>query len=163
MFYDYANTVEWSDADITIQESGEFVKDGSVENLDELVGTFTISFKMKFLQPMQTTDVWIQVTDLNGNFFKVALPLTLEISGSEPLVFDSPLRQKVVSFFDEEMLDELVSNWDGSSQDVAELELLIGIPAESVPKWVVNLATWVSEDKITAGDMIIAIEHIINN
>jgi len=60
-------------------------------------------------------------------------------------------------------LHELVSNWDGSSQDVAELELLIGIPAESVPKWVVNLATWVSEDKITAGDMIIAIEHIINN
>ena len=163
LFYDYANTVEWSEADVTIQESGEFVKDEPVENLDELIGTFTISFKMKFLQPMQTTDVWIQVTDLNGNFFKVALPLTLEISGSEPLVFDSPLRQKVVSFFDEEMLAELVSNWDGSSQDVAELELLIGIPAESVPKWVVNLATWVSEDKITAGEMIVAIEHIINN
>ena len=49
-------------------------------------------------------------------------------------MFDSPLRQKVVSFFDEEMLTQLVSNWDGSSQDVAELELLIGIPAESVPK-----------------------------
>ena len=163
LFYDYANTVEWSDADVTIQESGEFVKDEPVENLDELVGTFTISFKMKFLQPMQTTDVWIQVTDLNGNFFKVALPLTLEISGPEPLVFDSPLRQKVVSFFDDGMLTQLVSNWNGSSQDVAELELLIGIPAESVPKWVVNLATWVSEDKITAGDMIIAIEHIINN
>jgi len=163
LFYDYANTVEWSEADVTIQESGEFVKDEPVENLDELIGTFTISFKMKFLQPMQTTDVWIQVTDLNGNFFKVALPLTLEISGSEPLVFDSPLRQKVVSFFDEEMLAELVSNWDGSSQDVAELELLIGIPAESVPKWVVNLATWVSEDKITTGEMIVAIEHIINN
>ncbi len=163
LFYDYANTVEWSEADVTIQESGEFVKDGPVENLDELVGTFTISFKMKFLQPMQTTDVWIQVADLNGNFFKVALPLTLEISGSEPLVFDSPLRQKVVSFFDEEMLTQLVSNWDGSSQDVAELELLIGIPAESVPTWVVNLATWVSEDKITTGDMIIAIEHLINN
>ena len=48
-------------------------------------------------------------------------------------------------------------------QDVAELELLIGIPAESVPKWVVNLATWVSEDKITTGDMIVAIEHMINN
>ena len=78
-------------------------------------------------------------------------------------MFDSPLRQKVVSFFDDGMLTQLVSNWNGSSQDVAELELLIGIPAESVPKWVVNLATWVSEDKITAGDMIIAIEHIINN
>ena len=163
LFYDYANTVEWSEAYVTIQESGEFAEEGPVENSDELVGTFTISFTMKFLQPMQTTDVWIQVTDLNGNFFKVALPLTLEISGPEPLVFDSPLRQKVVSFFDEEMLAELVSNWDGSSQDVAELELLIGIPAESVPKWVVNLATWVSEDKITTGDMIIAIEHVINN
>ena len=39
----------------------------------------------------------------------------------------------------------------------------IGIPAESVPKWVVNLATWVSEDKITTGDIVIAIEHLINN
>ena len=71
LFYDYANTVEWSEAYVTIQESGEFVEDGFVENLDELVGTFTISFTMKFLQPMQTTDVWIQVTDLNGNFSKL--------------------------------------------------------------------------------------------
>jgi hypothetical protein len=91
------------------------------------------------------------------------LPLTLEISGYEPLVFDSPLRQKIVSFFDEGMLAELVSNWNGSSSDVAQLELLIGIPAESVPRWVVNLATWVSEDKITTCDVIIAIEHLINN
>ena len=87
----------------------------------------------------------------------------LEISGPELLVFDSPLRQKVVSFFDDEMLTQLVSNWDGSSQDVDELELLIGIPAESVPKWGVNLATWVSEDKITTGDIVSAIEHLINN
>ena len=61
------------------------------------------------------------------------------------------------------MLAELVSSWNGSSQDVAELESVIGIPAEFMAKWVVNLATWVSEDKITTGDMIIAIEHIINN
>jgi hypothetical protein len=94
---------------------------------------------------------------------KVTLPLTLEISGSEPLVFDAPLRQKVVSFFDKGMLVELVSSWGGSSQDVAELELLIGIPAESMPKLVVNLATWVSADRITVGDMIITIEPIINN
>jgi hypothetical protein len=39
----------------------------------------------------------------------------------------------------------------------------ISIPAESVPKWVVNLATWVSNDKISTGEMIVAIEHIINN
>ena len=78
-------------------------------------------------------------------------------------MFDSPLRQKVISFFDDGMLAELVSNWNWSSQDVAELKSLIGIPTESVPKRVVNLVTWVSEDKITTGDMIVAIEHIINN
>jgi hypothetical protein len=39
------------------------------------------------------------------------------------------------------MLAELVSNWDGSSQDVVELELLIGISAKSVPKWIINLVT----------------------
>ena len=87
----------------------------------------------------------------------------MEISGPEPLVFDSPLRQKVVSFFDDGMLTQLVSNWNGSSQDVTEVELLIGIPTDSVPKWVVNLATWVSEDKITAGEIIVVIEHLINN
>ena len=87
----------------------------------------------------------------------------MEISGSEPLVFDAPLRQKVVSFFDEGMLAELVSNWNEFSQDVTELESLIVIPAEFVLKWVVNFVTWVSEDKITVGDMIIAIEHMINN
>jgi hypothetical protein len=87
----------------------------------------------------------------------------LEISGPESLVFDAPLRQKVVSFFDDGMLAELVSNWNGSSQDVAELESLIGIPPESMPKWVVNLATWVSEDKITTDEMIVVIEHLINH
>ena len=69
--------IQWSDADVTIEESGEL--DNRVCcNLDGLAGTFTISFKMKFLQPMQTTDVWVQATDRSGNFFKVALPLTLK-------------------------------------------------------------------------------------
>ena len=163
LVYDYSNTVQWSKPHIVMKESGVFVNDKPVENFDDVIGIFTISFKMMFTEPMKPSPVLVQATDLNGNFFKVALPLTLEISGPESLVFDSPLRQKVVSFFDEGMLAELVSNWNGSSQDVAELESLIGIPAESVPKWVVNLATWVSEDKITTGDMIIAIEHIINN
>jgi len=163
LVYDYSNTVQWSKPNIVIKESGVFVNDKPVENFDDVIGIFTISFKMMFTEPMKPSPVLVQATDLNGNFFKVALPLTLEISGPEVLVFDAPLRQKVVSFFDEGMLAELVSNWNGSSNDVAELESLIGIPHESVPKWVVNLATWVSEDKITAGDMIIAIEHIINN
>ena len=162
LVYDYDDTVKWSDADVTIEESGEL--DNRVCcNLDDLAGTFTISFKMKFLQPMQTTDVWVQATDRSGNFFKVALPLTLEISGNEPLVFKSQLNQKVLSFYDESVLFELISGWTGTSQDVSELAAVLGIPDEQLLPWVTNLAVWVSEDRITIADMIIAIEHLINN
>ena len=162
LVYDYDNTAEWSEADITIEESGEL--DNRVCcNLDDLAGTFTISFKMKFLQPMQTTDVWVQATDRSGNFFKVALPLTLKISGNEPLLFKSQLDQKVLSFFDESMLSDVVSDWTGTSEDVSELAAVLGIPDEQLPPWVTNLAVWVSEDRITIGDMIVSIEHLINN
>jgi photosystem II stability/assembly factor-like uncharacterized protein len=163
LFYDYDQTVEWSDADITIQESGEFVKDGTAENLDGLVGTFTISFKMKFLEPMKTSEVWVQATDRSGNFFKVALPLTLKITGNEPLVFESKVNQKVLSFYDGDILSEVVSDWNGSSQDVSELAVILGIPDEQLLPWVTNLAVWVSEDRITLADMIVSIEYLINN
>ena len=162
LVYDYDNTVEWSESDVTIQESGE-LDNRDCCNLDDLAGTFTISFKMKFLQPMQTTDVWVQATDRSGNFFKVALPLTLKISGNEPLLFESKIHQKVLSFFDESMLSELVSDWTGTSQDVSELATILGIPDEQLPPWVTNLAVWVSEDRITLADMIVSIEHLINN
>jgi hypothetical protein len=162
LVYDYDDTVEWSEADVTIEESGEFVKDGTAENLDALVGTFTISFNMKFLEPMQTSEVWVQATDRSGNFFKVALPLTLKVSGNEPLVFESKVNQKVLSFYDESMLYEVVSDWNGSSQDVSELTTILGIPDEHLLPWVANLAVWVSEDRITVADMIVAIEYLIN-
>ena len=126
-------------------------------------GTNTISFKMKFLQPMQTTDVWVQGTDRSGNFFKVALPLTLKVAGNEPLVFESKINQKVLGFYDESMLNDVVSGWTGSQQDVSDLAKILGIPDEQLPLWVTNLAVWVTEDKITMGDMIVSIEHLINN
>ena len=163
LVYDYDDTVQWSPADVIIEESGEFVEGGQAPNLDGLAGTFTISFKIKFLQPMQTTDVWVQATDRSGNFFKVALPLTLKISGNEPLLFESKIHQKVLSFFDESMLSEVVSDWTGTSQDVSELAIILGIPDEQLPPWVTNLAVWVSEDRITLADMIVSIEHLINN
>ena len=112
---------------------------------------------------MQTTDVWIQATDRSGNFFKVALPLTLKISGNEPLLFESKIHQKGLSFFDESVLLEITSDWNGSSQDVSELAMILGIPDEQLPSWVTNLAVWVSEDRITLADMIVSIEHLINN
>ena len=162
LFYDYDNTVQWSPADVVIEESGEL--DNRVCcNQDQLAGTFTISFKMKFLQPMQTTDVWVQATDRSGNFFKVSLPLTLKVAGNEPLVFESKVNQKVLSFYDESMLLDIVSDWTGSSQNVSELAKILGIPDEQLPPWVTNLAVWVSEDRISMGDMIVSIEHLINN
>jgi len=163
LFYDYDQTVEWSQTDITIQESAEYVEGGEAPNLDGLVGTFTISFKMKFLQPMQTTDVWVQAIDRSGNFFKVALPLTLKVTGNEPLVFASKVNQKVLGFYDESILNEIVSDWTGSTQDVSELATVLGIADEQLPPWVTNLTVWVSENKITLADMIVSIEHFINN
>ena len=68
-----------------------------------------------------------------------------------------------MGFYDESMLSEVVSSWTGSTQDVSELAIVLGIPDEQLPSWVANLALWVSEDKLTIGDMIVSIEHLINN
>ena len=43
------------------------------------------------------------------------------------------------------------------------LTTILGIPDEQLPPWVTNLAVWVSEDRITLADMIVSIEHLINN
>ena len=163
LFYDYDQTVEWSPPKITIEETSTYQKDLSEINLEGGSGTFTISFKMKFLQPMQTTDVWVQGTDRSGNFFKVSLPLTLKVAGNEPLVFESNVNQKVLGFYDESMLNDVVSDWTGSQQDVSELAEILGIADEQLPPWVANLALWVSEGRISMGDMIVSIEHLINN
>ncbi|MDC1136726.1 Ig-like domain-containing protein [Nitrosopumilus sp.] len=162
LIYDYSESVKWQPSDVTIDEYFDSEKD-SLKNDDYLIGTFTISFKMKFLQPMDTTELWVQATDGSGNFFKVALPLTLKVSGNEPLVFESKVNQKVLSFYDEQKFIEIVSVWNGSSQDVSQLESLLGISDQELPPWVANLALWVSEGKITPGDMIVSIEHLINN
>ena len=54
-------------------------------------------------------------------------------------------------------------DWTGSTQDVSELAEILGIADEQLPPWVANLALWVSEDRISMGDMIVSIEHLINN
>ena len=156
------NTVEWSPADVVIEESGEL--DNRVCcNQDQLAGTFTISFKMKFLQPMQTTDVGYKQLTVQEISSRCHFHLTLKVAGNEPLVFESKINQKVLGFYDESMLYDVVSDWTGSTQDVSELAEILGIVDEQLPPWVANLALWVSEDKLTMGDMIVSIEHLINN
>ncbi|MCH1607949.1 MAG: DUF2341 domain-containing protein [Nitrosopumilus sp.] len=162
LIYDYSESVKWQPADVTIDEYFDSEND-SLKNDDYLIGFFTISFKIKFLQPMDTTELWVQATDGSANSFKVPLPLTLKITGNEPLVFESKVNQKVLSFYDEQKFIEIVSVWSGSSQDVSQLASLLGISDQELPPWVANLALWVSENKITAGDMIVSIEHLINN
>ena len=162
LIYDYSESVKWQPADVTIDEYFDSEND-SLKNDDYLIGFFTISFKIKFLQPMDTTELWVQATDGSANSFKVPLPLTLKITGNEPLVFESKVNQKVLSFYDEQKFIEIVSVWNGSSQDVSQLASLLGISDQELPPWVANLALWVSENKITAGDMIVSIEHLINN
>ena len=110
-----------------------------------------------------TTDVWVQGTDRSGNFFKVSLPLTLKVAGNEPLFFESKVDQKVLGFYDESILNDVVSDWTGTQQDVSELAKILGIVDEQLPPWVTNLAVWVSEDRISMGDMIVSIEYLINN
>jgi hypothetical protein len=163
LVYDYSKSTEWTEPSIVIEEISTYQKDIPGINLDGLVGTFTITYKIKFLQPMQTTDVWVYAADEYGNSFKLPLPFTLKIAGNEPLVFESKVEQKVLGFYDESMLLDIVSDWTGSTQDVSELAEILGIPDEQLPSWVANLALWVSEDKLTIGDMIVSIEHLINN
>ena len=163
LVYDYSKSTEWTEPSIVIEEISTYQKDIHGINLDGLVGTFTITYNIKFLQPMQTTEVWVYASDEYGNFFKLPLPFTLKIAGNEPLFFESKINQKVLGFYDESMLLEVVSDWTGSTQDVSELAKILGIPDEQIPPWVTNLAVWVSEDKISMGDMIVSIEHLINN
>ena len=117
--------------------------------------TFLVIFALSVIIPIGVNDAFGAFVNDNtcnslkhipNNSWKLFLCSTVEINGDAP----------GITLTNDDRFGDSVAN-------IAELELLIGIPAESVPTWVVNLATWVSEDKITTGDMIIAIEHIINN
>jgi len=163
LVYDYSKSTEWTKPSIVIEEISTYQKDIPGVNLDGIVGTFTITYNIKFLQPMQTTEVWVYAADEYGNFFKLPLPFTLKIAGNEPLFFESKVNQKVLGFYDESMLLDIVSDWTGSTQDVSDLAKILGILDEQLPPWVANLALWVSEDRISMGDMIVSIEHLINN
>ena len=147
--YDYADTVTWSSPEISYVESS---------TTDE---HFIISFKMKFTDSMESSQVWVSAADYYGQTFKVPLPLTLEILGDEPLDFTSNSNQKVLGYFNEPVLLSMLYQWSQSSQDVSELSSILGVNGE-LPQWTANLATWTVEEKITPAEMIIAIEHVIN-
>ena len=87
--------------------------------------------------------------------------MTLTVLGDADMTFDGG-DQKLLAFFDKSYLSAMVSSWNNSEGDVDELSTILGIPDENLPSWTTNLATWVADDKIDVADMIVAVEHIIN-
>ncbi|HJL67620.1 MAG TPA: hypothetical protein QGI48_03030, partial [Nitrosopumilus sp.] len=160
--YDYADSVTWSSPDISYVESPVTILSPYISYDDVLIKEhFIISFKMKFDDPMRPSQVWVSAADYYGQSFKVPLPLTLEILGDEPIDFTLNLNQKVLGYFNEPVLLSMLNEWNQSSQDVSELSSILGVDGE-LPQWVVPLAIWTAEGKITPAEMIIAIEILIN-
>jgi len=127
--------------------------------------TQTFTYTMTINDSVESSQVWIDIGDKAGNYAKLALPITLEVSGAPGLTFASDDTQKVVSFFNESILLAIVSQWTTSSSDdtanVEQLSSVLGIENQ-LPTWTTNLASWVADDKIDVADMIVAVEYVIN-
>jgi hypothetical protein len=173
--YDYADTVTWSSPDISYVESPVTDENFDLINDDYIVEHFIISFKMKFTDSMKSSQVWVSAADYYGQTFKVPLPLTLEIIPKEIVVLSDAEEiatldkgdviitpsEDTTPLLNEPVLLTVLSQWSQSSQDVSELSSILGVNGE-LPQWTANLATWTVEEKITLAEMVIAIEHVIN-
>jgi hypothetical protein len=127
--------------------------------------TQTFTYTMTINDAIESSQVWVDVGDKVGNYAKIALPITLEVSGAPGLTFASDDTQKVVSFFNESILLAIVSQWTATSSDdasnVEQLSSVLGIESQ-LPTWTTDLASWVADDKIDVADMIVAVEYVIN-
>jgi hypothetical protein len=127
--------------------------------------TQTFTYTMTINDSVDSSQVWVDIADKAGNYGKIALPITLEVSGAPGLTFASDDSQKVVSFFNESILLAIVSQWTSTSSDdasnVEQLSSVLGIENQ-LPTWTTDLASWVADDKIDVADMIVAVEYVIN-
>jgi len=127
--------------------------------------TQTFTYTMTINDSLELSQVWVDIGDKAGNYAKLALPITLEVSGAPGLTFASDDTQKVVSFFNESILLAIVSQWTATSSDdasnVEQLSSVLGIESQ-LPTWTTELASWVADDKIDVADMIVAVEYVIN-
>ena len=127
--------------------------------------TQTFTYTMTINDSIESSQVWVDLGDKTGNYAKLALPITLEVSGAPSLTFASDDSQKVVSFFNESILLAIVSQWTSTSSDdatnVEQLSSVLGIESQ-LPTWTTDLASWVADDKIDVADMIVAVEYVIN-
>jgi hypothetical protein len=127
--------------------------------------TQTFTYTMTINDEIESSQVWVDIGDKVGNYAKISLPITLEVSGAPGITFASDDSQKVVSFFNESILLAIVSQWTATSSDdasnVEQLSSVLGIESQ-LPTWTTDLASWVADDKIDVADMIVAVEYVIN-
>ena len=147
--FDNNGAITWSDATTKI-------------NSDT---TKTFTYTLTVNDSIESSQVWVDIGDKVGNYAKLALPITLEVSGAPAITFASDDSQKVVSFFNESILLAIVSQWTTTSSDdasnVEQLSSVLGIENQ-LPTWTTDLASWVADDKIDVADMIVAVEYVIN-
>jgi hypothetical protein len=125
----------------------------------------TIAYTLTINDDFESSQVWIDVADANGNYLKTSLPITIEVAGDPSLTFASNGNQKVTSFFNESILFAIVSQWSTLSDNTvnaSELSSVLGIEDSVLPEWTTSLATWAADDKIDIADMVIAVEYVIN-
>ena len=160
--YDYDGTVSWSDNTPTIV-TGEITDENYfMKNDNNVLEYFMMPFTFTMNQSMEESAITAKIYDASGNRLHVTLPVTLKVAGNEPLNFDYTGKQKVLGFYDESVLSEMVETWSESESDTKQMSSLLGISDESLPPWTSNLATWVAEGTIDSADMIVAVEYLIN-
>jgi hypothetical protein len=160
--YDYDGTVSWSDNVPTVVTDVITEDNYFMINDDNILEYFMMSFTFTINDFMEESTITAKIYDASGNRLHVTLPVTLETAGNEPPDFDYTGKQKVLGFYDESVLSEMISQWSESESDTKQLSSLLGISDESLLPWTSNLATWVAEGTIDSADLIIAIEYLIN-
>ena len=160
--YDYDGTVSWRGNSPTVVSDVLTEDNYFMKNDDNVLEYFMIPFTFTMNDSMEESAIIAKIYDAAGNRLHVTLPVTLQTAGNEPLNFGHMGKQKVLGFYDESVLSEMVEQWSESESDSKQLSTLLGVSDESLPIWTSNLAKWVTEDKIDSADMIVAIEYLIN-
>jgi hypothetical protein len=131
-------------------------------NDNNVVEYFMMPFTFTISNSMEESTITAKIYDAAGNRLHVTLPVTLQTAENDPLNFNNLGKQKVLGFYDESVLSEMVQQYSESESDTKQLSSLLGISEESLPAWSANLATWVAQDKIDSADLIVAVEYLIN-
>jgi hypothetical protein len=160
--YDYDGTVSWSDNTPTVV-TGEITDENYfMKNDNNVLEYFMMPFTFTINDFMDESTISAKIYDAAGNRLHVTLPVTLQTAGNDPLNFNHMGKQKVLGFYNESVLSEMVQTWSESESDAKQLSSLLGISEEQLPAWSATLATWVTEDKIDSADLIVAVEYLIN-